>query len=92
MPRAFFGRDGECFENALTQRGLTLTMEDGARRRFPASRLSRVRGILWQSGLPVAWIRETGRCVTGINERALVRRWPGVPRQRPLSLLLVYTV
>ena len=55
------------------------------RRRFPQSRLPTVRNILWESGLPVAWIRETGRRVTNINERVLTCRWPGVPDPRPLS-------
>jgi len=57
------------------------------RQRFPESRLPIVENILWQSGLPVAWIGETGRRVTGINERLLVRRWPGASDQRPLSWL-----
>ena len=55
------------------------------RRRFPESRLPTIRNILWESGLPVAWIGETGRRITSINERVLVRRWPGVSDQRPLS-------
>jgi len=55
------------------------------RRRFPQSRLPTVRNILWESGLPVAWIRETGRRVTNINERVLTCRWPGVADPRPLS-------
>lgn len=54
--------------------------------RFPDSRLPTVRDILWQSGLPVAWIGETGRRVTGISERVLACRWPGVSDQRPLSM------
>jgi retron-type reverse transcriptase len=57
--------------------------------RFPARRLLAVREILWESGLPVAWIGETGRRVTGINERVLVRRWLGASDGRPLSSLLV---
>ena len=53
--------------------------------RFPKSRLPTVKNMLWQSGLPVAWIGETGRRVTSIGERVLVHRWPGVLDQRPLS-------
>jgi len=53
--------------------------------RFHENRLATVRSMLWQSGLPVAWIRETGRRVTRINERVLAWRWPGAPEQRPLS-------
>jgi len=33
---------------------------------------------LWQSGVRVAWIGETGRRLTDIAERALVCRWAGV--------------
>ena len=54
-------------------------------RRFPQNRLTTVKNMLWESGLPVAWIGETGRRVTGINERVLVGRWPGVVDPRPLS-------
>lgn len=46
--------------------------------RFPESRLPTVKHMLWHSGLPVAWIEETGRRVTAIAERLLVCRWPGV--------------
>lgn len=49
-----------------------------AQRRFHISRLPAVEGKLWESGVPVAWIRETGRRITTINERTLVLRWPGV--------------
>jgi hypothetical protein len=59
--------------------------------RFHESRLPTVRDILWESGLPVGWIEETGRRVTGIGERALVRRWPGTSDQRSLSSLFVFT-
>ena len=55
--------------------------------RFPESRLPTVKGTLWESGLPVAWIGETGRRITRISERVLVRRWPGASDQRPLSSL-----
>lgn len=55
--------------------------------RFPQSRLPTVKNILWQSGLPVAWVGETGRRITRISERFLVRRWPGASDQRPLSSL-----
>jgi len=53
--------------------------------RFPESRRSTVRNILWESGLAVAWIEETGRRVTALAERTLVCRWPGVMTPYPLS-------
>jgi len=31
--------------------------------------------VLWGSGLPVAWIYETGRQISRIMERALTYRW-----------------
>jgi len=55
--------------------------------RFPQSRLPIVENMLWQSGLSVAWIGETGRRVTSISERVLIGRWPGLSDQRPLSVL-----
>ena len=57
-----------------------------AERRFHRNRLPALRRRLWASGAPVAWIAETGRRITTINERALVRRWPGAADPRPLSL------
>jgi RNA-directed DNA polymerase len=68
---------GSCPEGLLSQ----------GWQRFHKSRLPTIRDILWESGLPVAWIEETGRRVTRINERLLARRWPGLPDQRPLSAL-----
>ncbi|MCK5681245.1 hypothetical protein KAI46_10600, partial [bacterium] len=44
-------------------------------RRFPDRRLSYVKSILWQSGHRVAWIKETGRRLCSIAERALACRW-----------------
>lgn len=44
------------------------------RRSSPGSAVER---RLWQSGVPVAWIGETGRRLTDIAERALVCRWAG---------------
>ena len=49
-----------------------------AERRLPRSRLLAVARQLKASGVPVAWIAQTGRRVTSISERALVLRWPGV--------------
>ena len=56
---------------ALTVR---LPVVDGQkiRRSSPGSAVER---RLWQSGVPVAWIGETGRRLTDIAERALVCRW-----------------
>lgn len=58
-----------------------------AERRFHRDRLPALKRRLWASAAPVAWIAETGRHITTINERALVRRWPGVADPRPLGLL-----
>jgi len=44
-------------------------------RRFPESCLPALKERLWQSGLPIAWIAETGRRITAIAERTLVCRW-----------------
>lgn len=53
-----------------------LPVADGqrVRRSSPGSAAER---RLWQSGVPVAWIGETGRRLTDIAERALVCRWAG---------------
>ncbi len=56
-------------------------------RRFHSKRLPALKHKLWASGAPLAWIAETGRRITGINERALVRRWPGAAHPRPLAAL-----
>lgn len=45
-------------------------------RRFHRSHLPNVKRQLWESGLPVAWVAETGRHITQINERVLACRWP----------------
>ena len=39
--------------------------------------------LLMQSGLPVAWIMETGRQISGILERALTYRWSTVVYNQP---------
>ena len=44
-------------------------------RRFPQRRLSALRPVLWQTGLPVAWMSETGRRLGPIAERAIRWRW-----------------
>jgi hypothetical protein len=49
--------------------------------------LPALKGKLWASGAPVAWIAETGRRSTTINERSLVCRWPGAADPRPLAAL-----
>ena len=41
-------------------------------------RLPQISAMLWEKSAPVAWVEETGRRVTRINERTLVRRWVGV--------------
>ncbi len=44
-------------------------------RKFPDSRLKRFSPLLWKSGLPAAWIGETGTRVCNIAERELTSRW-----------------
>jgi RNA-directed DNA polymerase len=44
-------------------------------RRLPRRRLPALKPVLWRSGLPVAWIVETGRRLGTIAERALHCRW-----------------
>ena len=46
-------------------------------KRFPESELPTIKKILWESGVPVGWIRETGLRPTTINERELFFRWAG---------------
>ena len=43
--------------------------------RFPMRWMTQIRSTLWKSGVPVAWIGETGRRVGAISERALMCRW-----------------
>lgn len=43
--------------------------------KIPHRRLRHVKSLLWNSGLPVAWIAETGRRLCGIAERSLIFRW-----------------
>jgi hypothetical protein len=45
------------------------------RYRFHHRHLEEMKIMLWESGLPVAWIMETGRQISGIMERALTYRW-----------------
>ena len=51
--------------------------EDCPIRRFPERRIAELRPVLWDSGVPVAWIRETGRRLGPIAERAVTYRWSG---------------
>ncbi len=46
-------------------------------RRFPVRNLDAVKRVLWEHGLPLAWIDETGRHVTRIAERTLTHHWKG---------------
>ena len=46
--------------------------------RFHHRHLEEVKILLWESGLPVAWINETGRQISRIMERALTCRWSTV--------------
>jgi len=43
--------------------------------RFHTRYLAEMKIVLWESGLSVAWIMETGRQLSGIMERALIYRW-----------------
>jgi RNA-directed DNA polymerase len=42
---------------------------------FHSRDLAEMKILLWESGLPVAWIHETGKQISGIMERALTYRW-----------------
>lgn len=54
--------------------------------RFPHRRLPKIKPLLWKSGLHVAWIKETGRRLCGIAERALICRWAvSNPERFPLQ-------
>ncbi|MCD4751231.1 MAG: hypothetical protein K8R59_17815, partial [Thermoanaerobaculales bacterium] len=48
--------------------------------RMPYRWVEALRRRLWASEMPVAWIAETGRRISRVNERALVCRWPAKPR------------
>lgn len=43
--------------------------------RFPQLDIDCARQLLWRAGVAVAWIEETGRRISAVNERALARRW-----------------
>ena len=43
--------------------------------RFHNRKLEEIKTLLWESGLPVAWIYETGHQISRIMERALTYRW-----------------
>jgi hypothetical protein len=43
--------------------------------RFHNRNLEEIKILLWESGLPVAWIYETGRQISRIMERVLTYRW-----------------
>jgi hypothetical protein len=43
--------------------------------RFHNRNLEKIKILLWESGLPVAWIYETGRQISRIMERVLTYRW-----------------
>jgi hypothetical protein len=64
----------------------------GAAWRIANRRIEELKRLLWQSGLPVAWIAETGRRLSGICERALVMRWDGIaPDSSDREILMVVT-
>jgi len=58
-------------------RDMTLTWEHMSllRLRFPQRDLGLAKRLLWDTGVPVAWVEETGRRVSGIAERAIAWRW-----------------
>jgi len=51
--------------------------------RFHHRNLEEIKILLWESGLPVAWIYETGRQISRIMERALTYRWSTTVYNRP---------
>lgn len=56
-----------------------------SKRRRRYGRLPALKRMLWARGTRVAWVTETGRRITGINERQLALRWPGTADARPLA-------
>ena len=63
--------------NLTSQFGANVYLDaiESCPRRFPRRRLRSLARLLWNSGLPVAWIDETGSRPGNIAERALVLRW-----------------
>jgi hypothetical protein len=53
----------------------TLAVVKSWPRRFPDRRLRYLKSLLWDSGLLVGWVGETGRRLSNIAERALICRW-----------------
>lgn len=70
-------RRGLCWEMAAKRRDL-LPDPTWLGRRFFAHDFDSIRRLLWESGLPVAWIGETGRRVMNIAERTLINHWKGI--------------
>lgn len=57
-------------------------------KRFPQIYLEkRMNTLLWESGLPIAWIGETGRSITTIKERVVICRWEGMIKNEVESVL-----
>ncbi len=52
-----------------------MRFSEACRYRFHSRHLEEIKRVLWESGLPVAWVMETGRQISGIMERALTYRW-----------------
>jgi RNA-directed DNA polymerase len=52
-----------------------ISFSSGCSHRFPQRLMTEIKPLLWESGLPVAWIEETGRQISGILERTLMCRW-----------------
>jgi hypothetical protein len=73
------GQTGLPTEQTLSRLGMADNAEGRAifpwPRRVPQRRLPALKSVLWRSGLPVAWIGETGRRLGTIAERALQCRW-----------------
>ena len=46
-------------------------------KRLSGATLEKVASWLWESGVPVVWIGETGRSITTVRERKVIERWEG---------------
>lgn len=60
--------------------------QPGSTTRLSGAILGEVKFMLWESGVPVAWIRETGVSITTVRERVVVERWEGVHHRSLVEL------
>lgn len=68
----------ELLAGPIRERAATWESMSLLRSRFPQRGLGLAKRLLWDAAIPVAWVEETGRRITGIAERAVTCRWePG---------------